>query len=532
MKLTNRFTAIAVGIAAVGILLSGCGSNTAQSAQTKDGKPLLKVAVSKYLTKPMAEIKWVDTIKEKCGCEIEWQEVSSDWDQKKQAMFVSGDIPDVILKGVSISDMATYSSLFTDLSQDIDKMPNVKSMFDADPTAKEIVTSGDGKIYGLPADKKGIWPKAFSHMFINKQWLDKLGLEVPTTWDELFTVLQAFKTQDPNGNGKQDEIPWSWAPVGTGGFGDSQPTLFMGSLGLPMSNTGGTGYFVEDGVVKNFLIDDRYKEVIEYVNKTWEAGLIDQKVFTQDYSQFQSSARGNGDVASIGFTWGWSASDRFGPQLASQYEAIGQLKAKKDQTNKLTWDNNQTAFDYGAYALTISAKTPNRDTALKFADAFYDQDVSIQVLWGDFGTATEKVSDNEYKVLPPADSTKDPSTWKWSQTIADDSPYWIRPDLKIELPSDLAEAKKQEEPLKEALDNVDPDKDLLPKFLKFSADDQNTLQLNNTTILSTAMPKFSEWITKGGVDQQWDEYVQTLKAANLEQNIDIYQKSYDEYMKK
>ena len=49
-------------------------------------------------------------------------------------------------------------------------------------------------------------------IWINKEWLDKLGLAVPTTTDELYNVLKAFKTQDPNGNGKADEIPLTGAP--------------------------------------------------------------------------------------------------------------------------------------------------------------------------------------------------------------------------------------------------------------------------------------------------------------------------------
>ena len=45
-----------------------------------------------------------------------------------------------------------------------------------------------------------------NRMFINKAWIDKLGLSMPTTTDELKAVLKAFHDQDPNGNGVQDEI--------------------------------------------------------------------------------------------------------------------------------------------------------------------------------------------------------------------------------------------------------------------------------------------------------------------------------------
>ena len=68
-------------------------------------------------------------------------------------------------------------------------------------------TDSKGRIYAI-ADGRG---KAYSgtgqHMLINKAWLDKLGMQVPTTRDELEDVLKAFKTEDPNGNGQADEIP-------------------------------------------------------------------------------------------------------------------------------------------------------------------------------------------------------------------------------------------------------------------------------------------------------------------------------------
>ncbi len=51
------------------------------------------------------------------------------------------------------------------------------------------------KIAMLPSDRGKGYGVSGTHMFINKTWLDKLGLEMPTTWDELENVLEAFKTQ-------------------------------------------------------------------------------------------------------------------------------------------------------------------------------------------------------------------------------------------------------------------------------------------------------------------------------------------------
>lgn len=127
--------------------------------------------------------------------------------------------------------------------------PNVKKMFDEHPELKTLAAESDGKIYGIPR-YKGIWPDNIASMFINKTWLDNLGLEPPTTWDELESVLVAFRDGDPNQNGDStDEIPmdFSGMPVGF------SAKLLLGSLGLPLSEDSPNGYFVENAEVKNFL---------------------------------------------------------------------------------------------------------------------------------------------------------------------------------------------------------------------------------------------------------------------------------------
>ena len=68
---------------------------------------------------------------------------------------------------------------------------------------------GENGILSLP-QVTGFNPRSWEVMMINKTWLDKLGLEVPSTLGELEEVLKAFKEKDPNGNGKADEIPMDW----------------------------------------------------------------------------------------------------------------------------------------------------------------------------------------------------------------------------------------------------------------------------------------------------------------------------------
>ncbi|MGV2788079.1 ABC transporter substrate-binding protein, partial [Clostridium perfringens] len=88
--------------------------------------------------------------------------------------------------------------------------PNLKALLDRRPDIKSSITAPDGHIYGLPSwEENNLGTNPFFHV-INKKWLDKLGLKMPQTLDEYTEALAAFKTQDPNGNGKADEIPLSF----------------------------------------------------------------------------------------------------------------------------------------------------------------------------------------------------------------------------------------------------------------------------------------------------------------------------------
>jgi putative aldouronate transport system substrate-binding protein len=528
----RRTTVLALGVLPL-LALTACTPG-AEGEEGGDAAGTLQVLVLKHpLTKPMKEMAWVGELEERAGVKIEWEEVSADWDQKKSTMFAAGDVPDLIIgtNAVTNSDIATFQGLFEDLSDDLNAMPNVKEFLETKDEARAIATQPDGAIYSIGGYKR-FWPETVTHQYINQQWLDNLGLEVPTTWDELYDVLVAFKEQDANGNGDpNDEIPWDWAPAGTGGFGYFQPTVLLGSLGLPLAGGGGAGYFVEDGKVGNFLIDERYKEVVAFLHRCYQAGLISEEVMTQDYSAYQSVARGDGDTAKVGFSWGWTASDRFGAQLAPQYAATAPLLAEEGQSEPVVWTYDSYGENFPANQVAMAASSDNKEAALKVIDAFYDQEMSVQVLFGDLGKNVQKDGEGSYTVLPPADGKSDPSTWKWTSTLADNGPQWIRDDIEVVLPSDLQEAVDQAEPLEEALSNMDLEQDVYPgQFVKMSQEDLSTVALNNTNVLNLAMTKWAEWVTAGGVEEQWDGYVGQLEGLGLKQNVEIHQRYYDEYV--
>lgn len=526
--------------------LSGCSNNSnppegntgtdaPASGNSSSGKVVkLTGLITKHpLTQELAKMEWLQQAEERAGVDIQWQEVSADWDQKKGALLAGGDIPDLIVgpNAITDADFAQFPGLFQDMTELIaSDGPNVQTMFNDKPETKVIASQTDGKIYGLPKYQR-FWPATVTRQYINQKWLDDLGLAMPTNWDELYDVLLAFKEKDANGDGDpNDEIPMDFAPVGTGGFGFFHPTVLLGSEGITLTNGSGQGYFLEDGQVKNFFVDERYKNLVNFLNKCFEAGLISKEVFTQDYTKFQSVARGTGDKAKVGFTWGWEVTDRFGNTLAPQYTSMAPLKTSANSSAQVSWDYDYDTLNYGVNMVTMSAKTKEKSAAMRFINELYDPKVSMQVLFGSLGTNIKDNGDDTFSVLPPTDAAMDPGTWKWTSTWADNGPMYIADSLKLTLGTDMQSVGKQTEPIMPTIDAIDKENNVLPSmFIKYSAADNSMMSLNNTNLMNLAMAKFSQWVTKGGIDKEWDGYVSNATKTGLPQNLEMMQKYYENY---
>ena len=521
-----------MAVAAIGtaglLALSGC---TAGDGGDSGGKPTVTVQVIKDArAKPFKDQSWTKQLTAACGCTIKWQETaSSSWQQQKSASLAAGEVADVTIGGYGSGDWGDYNSLFLDLSTELKNMPNLAATFEGAPYAK-VASVWDGKILGAPGVNTGIMANSSAHMFINKQWLDKLGLPVPTTLSELKSTLEAFKNGDPTGTGAQ-VTPIDFLAPATTGWGWFNPNVLLGSDGITVSG-GGNGMYAQDGKIKNYLTDESYKSFISYMNELWSAGLIAKDAFTQDFSKYISTLKGNGDVASVGMTFWWTPSDAFGSQLASQYIALPALTDDRDPGAKKTWFFNGDQLNYSPNKVSISAKVTNKEAAEKLVDAFYTADIGIQARYGSFGIGVKKNGDKDYTVLPPADKSKNASDWQFQNSLSDGAPGWfVQPGVKLTLPKEQFEVRGVEDAYKQDFSNIDLNKDVIYGGVSYTADEAKQYALNDTGISQTAMSKFAQWVTKGGIDGEWDAYVAALKKNNLDKQIELQQAAYDRYVK-
>lgn len=528
----------AASLTACGGTENGEGAEAA-SADTGSEKVRLTALISKSgLTKDVNEFQWLKELEDKAGVEIEWQQITADWDQKKSAMFASGEIPDLLFAATADSDYVQYKGLFEDLTQLIETdAPNIQEMFQDHPETETMAKTEDGKIYGVPG-YQAVWPKVSGTMLINKTWLDNLGLEVPGTWEELEEVLTAFRDGDPNGNGDpSDEIPMNFMNDFVSRSGGADILNMLGGTGIQLTDRAPYGYFVEDKQVKCCFVDERYKEFMKFLQKLFAEDCISQEVLTQDYSKYQSVCRADGKTARVGLTFAWESGDRFGNELKDQYIAIPQIKQAAD-TDNATYSYDFYGLNYHGNRVSVSSACKNKEAAIRFIDGFYEEEASIQVLFGGINEeepCIKKNDDGTWEVLPPADPALDPGTWKWTNAFADVGPFYIRDEMqqKLKLGTDMIGALEEKSVYDADLKNVDPKSNLYPQnFMKYAQEDINTMAMNQANIDNIADQTAAAWLTDASrdIDAEWESYVNSLNSAGLSQNLTIRQKAYERYL--
>lgn len=189
----------------------------------------------------------------------------SDSEQAFNIMIASDDVPDIIHSTTKNMDKYGQEGALIPLNDLIDEYaPNIKKALDEFPGFKEMAMASDGNVYHIPSAREGL---ASVGIFIRQDWLDKLDLQMPTTTEEYYNVLSAFRNNDPNGNGAKDEVPLFFR------------SKVIDTL-LPYFEAE-AGWYYRDGQVKYGRIEPNFKTAMKEARKWYEEGLIDKEVYTR-----------------------------------------------------------------------------------------------------------------------------------------------------------------------------------------------------------------------------------------------------------
>ncbi|SFA88829.1 putative aldouronate transport system substrate-binding protein [Cohnella sp. OV330] len=526
----KNWKSYAIGtVVASSLVLAGCSSNSGASGGTApaassgnavkaNGFPIVDQPIKlKMFTRtapvngPFKDMPVFQDYEKMSNVQVEFTEAPTDgFQEKKNLLFASNELPDALYRsGLSQLEATRYGAAgqLIPLEDLIDQYaPNLKQLMEQYPEIRAGITTPEGHIYAIPGivtldaartDKK----------WINQAWLKKLNLKMPETTDDLYNVLVAFRDQDPNGNGKKDELPMTArAPVA----GQGLPILAMmsGSFGLDLQF--GYNINLENDKVNIWMGNDRNKEMLMYLNKLYKEKLLDPEMFSQKEADYLAK-QGSGNT---GFFFDQTNNNFL--TIQDQYTGIAPLKGPHG--DQLQSQGAPVARDFGAFAITSVDKYP--EVTMRWIDYFYSDEGSTLLRFGREGENYEVKDGIPYYTKAFIDSGNQS---KLTPYAGGGAPHLISEKVASFInPPQVQEAQKKLDPY-------------MPK-VRYAAPMFDEATAQKVNILRNDLDKYYEeqstkFIAGALSFDKWDEFQATLKKLKIDELQQIYQDAYDKMKK-
>ncbi|MDO4297747.1 MAG: extracellular solute-binding protein [Lachnospiraceae bacterium] len=475
-------------------------------------------------------------LQEQTNVEIEWTAIQSDqWSDKiKLNMANINSITDFVFSaGFSDSDLLRYAEqgAIIPLEEYIDScMPNLSAVFEKYPEYRAMTTAPDGHIYSLPwieqlgAEKTAI--QTIGDMsFINKKWLDFLGLEIPETVDEFEQVLIAFRD---NADKLQAEfgiegsiIPMSFIM----NDGDQDPAILINGFGEGYGDADRGRHIAvtDDKQVICSATQEGFKKGMQWLHSLYEQDLIDPEAFTQEWSTYVS--KGKSGRYGVCFSWDVANIDNLQDWVP--------LPALTADTRNITPQNGSftSGYDRGRCVVTAVAEDP--ELVCEWLDQMYDPFQSPQNNWGTYG------EDDDFDIFELGENENGEQMLQHAP-LGDASPVEVREaecvggplavldeyyDVYVTCPDD---AQYRLDWIKDIY-TPDMNTQYVYPNVFMSAEDTEELSNLQADITKTINAAKSDWVMNGFDDSDWEQFQKDLEAYGLSDMLAIFQKYLDAY---
>lgn len=338
------------------------------------GTVKLKVALVQTAEGGEWEDLWLSKyLKEKYNIELDVEVIlDAAAGERKNLMFATGDLPDIIINmNLSSNELYKYGQeegmlLKMDEYMNDTLTPNLLNYFESNAEVKSVCTLPDGHVYSAPWIFSESDEGRFTRIFLNKAWLDGLGIEMPKTLDDFTNAMYAVKKADPSGVGSENLYPLS------GGMGYNTTYYILNAFGYVTSDGIGTAPAIRDGKVVIPAYDTAvYKEYLTLLNQYYKDGIIDPKFFVITDQQIVNRVN-NGQAAVFRepvYLLGITSFD--------EWEACYPLTSKWQEEPE--WVRPEFVAKGG---FVVSAETKYPELCMRIADMYYNSTTDdCRALW-------------------------------------------------------------------------------------------------------------------------------------------------------
>ncbi|SDE11438.1 extracellular solute-binding protein [Glycomyces harbinensis] len=548
--MTSRFTRAAAAGAALAVSAGAFAACSSEPETTPDDVITIFAPQDTGQGQDLEDNAFTKVIEEKFDVDLQFE--TTTWDgtaaaEKRQISLASGDYPDAYMlipwvdqfsgdELVKLGGQGVILPLDDLIGEDT---PNLTAAFEKEPGFKELATSADGKIWGIPAWNDCYHCSYPSKLWMNSAWLDTLGLEQPTTPEELRTVLEAFKTQDPNGNGEADEIPLS----GAGGVSLLtyllNPFVYTAEMYSNAEGVTPASLGAVDGKVTLQPTRDEWRDGIAYATSLYEDGLIDEGTFTQNGEALIAKGGSAEGVilGAVGIMHPWfvplAQEDRY-----TQYEAVPPLTGPAG--SNAFWSGGGAGAAPGAtFVITNRSSEAKQQKLMQILDFMVSYEGHLQ---GEFGVegvnwvrpeegdvALDETLEPNFEVVRVP--TEETLTNSWGPIAQFFSDAEFRNSQVTATDVDTPEGYERRFFEATELYEGHESDELFPYWevdvTGETATELATIQTNVENFVVQASAEFVTGVRDIESDEDWAEFQQNLTELGADRYVEIYQEAWD-----
>lgn len=462
--------------------------------------------------------------------------------EKMNILLNSGDYPDIFYHTLPDENLyGVETGILMDLTPLIPDMEYLNYALDYYPEMYGSMYASDGKLYSFPTyGGVGYHGQYAVKCFINSANLEELGMEAPTTTDELYTLLKAWKELDPENH---------LGIIGSAEMDRSNPVFFLTNpfTYQPMTNCGfHLGLRLHDETVETLYDDEEYREALRYIHKLYEEGLLYEGSFTMSREQATALMASEGEPV---MCWTTTHNERLvnagnSPELYAHTDHLTPLVGPEGKQYVSFTPQNVNSI------ISIASTCEHPEIAAQFADLFYNWEAYAVLSYGPIELGHWRLpTEEEIKLCeeagePPVSIIQvgafesGVQNYKWQPLLPYVCPM-AGPGVPYskELPEDYSKydfddpANGQRYRIYATKTQYEPyyqDEYRTLPSLKFTADENEeraTMEVSLESYLSQARMDFVTGAKS--LDTDWDAYVSGIQNLQMDRLIEIYQTAYD-----
>ena len=469
----------------------------------------------------LRDVYFTQAYEKMTGVKIEWIEVSSDAFADQLALkLTTNDLPDIILKGgISNSVQLKYGDqdYFLDLMQG-DRLktfaPNYWALCQEYPEILSASMMPEGQVYSMGMIRNSTGSTIASKLFFNKEWLSAVGKDVPTTADEFYNVLKAFKEDDPNGNNRNDEMGLYIKP-------DHLQFVTFGMFGI--GNRGRNNGFIdcdeETGKVRYFATTDSFRAWVEWATKLYKEGLLHK-----EYFDFTESNLGNYVNNNVCGAFAYTNLCMLGQETQQKFTYLdGAMTGPQGDKDYYGVNSIGTT---GSFVITTACQYP--EVALRWADYFFCDEGSLFFYYGDEGVTYDALEDGTYQFNDTvlADFYAGTNSYDGCAVYVSLYGYGNTPTM-TKVPFNSADDNKGI--ALEAANALIEDCAIAWPAFTFTKKEQRIIEDSKNDIDKYVASMRDAWImgTNELNDKTWEQFINTIKRMGIDDVLEVYEAALD-----